>query len=82
MGTVREVMVEGPSKRNSARWSGRDSGNRIVVWDIGGADTTKPTQSGDGLQPSQKIGTLLRLRITEAHPQILVGTPIGSNGSF
>ena len=82
VGTVREVMVEGPSKRNRARWSGRDSGNRIVVWDIGGADTTKPTQSGDGLQPSQKIGTLLRIRITEAHPQILVGTPIGSNGSF
>ena len=82
VGTVREVMVEGPSKRNSARWSGRDSGNRIVVWDIGGADTTKPTQSGDGLRPSQKIGTLLRLKITEAHPQILVGTPIGSNGSF
>ena len=82
VGTVREVMVEGPSKRNSARWSGRDSGNRIVVWDIGGADTTKPTQSGDGLRPSQKIGTLLRIKITEAHPQILVGTPIGSNGSF
>ena len=82
VGTVREVMVEGPSKRNRARWSGRDSGNRIVVWDIGGADTTKPTQSGDGLRPSQKIGTLLRVKITEAHPQILVGTPIGSNGSF
>ena len=82
VGTVREVMVEGPSKRNRARWSGRDSGNRIVVWDIGGADTTKPTQNGDGLRPSQKIGTLLRVKITEAHPQILVGTPIGSNGSF
>ena len=82
VGTVREVVVEGPSKRNRARWSGRDSGNRIVVWDIGGADTTKPTQSGDGLRPSQKIGTLLRVKITEAHPQILVGTPIGSNGSF
>ena len=82
VGTVREVMVEGPSKRNRARWSGRDSGNRIVVWDIGGADTTKPTPSGDGLRPSQKIGTLLRIKITEAHPQILVGTPIGSNGSF
>ena len=82
VGTVREVMVEGPSKRNRARWSGRDSGNRIVVWDIGGADTAKLTQSGDGLRPSQKIGTLLRVKITEAHPQILVGTPIGSNGSF
>ena len=82
VGTVREVMVEGPSKRNRARWSGRDSGNRIVVWDIGGADTTKLTQSGDGLRPSQKIGTLLRVKITDAHPQILVGTPIGSTGSF
>ena len=82
VGTVREARVEGPPTRNRARWSGRDSGNRIVVWDIGGADTTKPTQSGDGLRPSQKIGTLLRVKITEAHPQILVGTPIGSNGSF
>ena len=33
VGTVREVMVEGPSKRNKSRWSGRDGGNRIVVWD-------------------------------------------------
>ena len=33
VGTVREVLVEGPSKRNAARFSGRDGGNRIVVWD-------------------------------------------------
>ncbi|MBR4354937.1 MAG: tRNA (N6-isopentenyl adenosine(37)-C2)-methylthiotransferase MiaB [Kiritimatiellae bacterium] len=33
VGTVRDVMVEGPSKRNPARYSGRDGGNRIVVWD-------------------------------------------------
>ena len=32
VGTVREVLAEGPSKRNPARWSGRDGGNRIVVW--------------------------------------------------
>ena len=61
VGTVREVMVEGPSKRNLSRWSGRDSGNRIVVWDV---CELKPL-----------IGTVVKLRITEAHPQILIGEP-------
>ena len=64
VGTVREVMAEGPSKRNKARWSGRDSGNRIVVWDV-----------GDGVSAPQ-VGSLLRLKILEAHPQILIGTPV------
>ena len=60
VGTVREVVAEGPSKRNAARWAGRDGGNRIVVWDASAA-------------PSVKAGDIVRLRITEAHPQILVG---------
>ena len=60
VGTVREVMVEGPSKRNKSRWSGRDGGNRIVVWD-----------DADGV--SAAVGDLVRVEITEAHPQILVG---------
>jgi len=59
VGTVREVMVEGPSKRNAARWSGRDGGNRIVVWE----------RTGD-----EKIGAIVKVKIAEAHPQILVGT--------
>ena len=58
VGTVREVMAEGPSKRNAARWAGRDGGNRIVVWDADGSDC---------------VGDLIKLRITEAHPQILIG---------
>ena len=58
VGTVREVLVEGPSLRNKARWSGRDSGNRIVVF-----EPTAPISTG----------TLVSVRITEAHPQILVG---------
>ena len=58
VGTVREVLVEGPSLRNKARWSGRDSGNRIVVF-----EPTAPVGAG----------TLVSVRITEAHPQILVG---------
>ncbi len=58
VGTVREVLVEGPSLRNPARWSGRDSGNRIVVF-----DPTAPIAVGD----------LVQVKITDAHPQILLG---------
>ena len=60
VGTVREVLVEGPSKRNKSRWSGRDGGNRIVVWD-------------DPSGVSAKAGDMVRVAITEAHPQILIG---------
>jgi hypothetical protein len=58
IGTVREVLVEGPSKRNASRWSGRDSGNRIVVWEATG---------------TERVGDFMKLRITAAHPQILIG---------
>ncbi len=58
LGTVREVLVEGPSLRNAARWSGRDSGNRIVVF-----EPSRPV----------RIGDLVQVRIREAHPQILIG---------
>ena len=58
VGSVREVMVEGPSKRNPLRWSGRDGGNRIVVWD----------RCGD-----EQIGQLRQIKITEAHAQTLIG---------
>ena len=60
VGTVREVMVEGPSKRNKARFSGRDSGNRIVVWDVS-PDAPKP-----------RPGDMLKLKIADAHAQILI----------
>ena len=58
VGSVREVMAEGPSKRNRSRWSGRDGGNRIVCWDESGAC---------------EIGSRVRVRVTEAHPQVLIG---------
>ena len=61
VGTVREVMVEGPSKRNPRRWSGRDGGNRIVVWDV-----------DDTASPGVSVGDLVRVRIIAAHPQILI----------
>ena len=73
VGTVREVMVEGPSKRNKDRWSGRDSGNRIVVWDI---DPNRANEECRMKNEELRIGTLVKVRITEAHPQILLGTLI------
>ena len=58
VGTMREVLAEGPSLRNKSRWSGRDSGNRIVVF-----------------EPSVPVspGSLVQIKITDAHPQILLG---------
>ena len=64
VGTVREVLAEGPSKRNAARWSGRDGGNRIVVWDAAPGAAQPPP------------GTQVGVRVTEAHPQVLVGEAI------
>ena len=58
VGTVQEVLVEGPSLRNGARWAGRSPGNKIVVFD-----------PPPGLQP----GTLAQVRITRAAPQTLYG---------
>ena len=87
VGTVREVMVEGPSKRNASRWSGRDSGNRIVCWDVGDrccrGETPRVRSWDVGDAPGRDapgtpasgvaIGDLVKVRITEAHPQILIG---------
>ena len=58
VGSVRAVLAEGPSLRNAARWSGRDGGNRIVVFEPKGP---------------LAVGTLVNVRILEAHPQILIG---------
>lgn len=66
VGTVRDVMVEGPSKRNKARLAGRDTGNRIVVWNC-----DDPAASA--------VGSIARIRVLEAHPQILVGEECAEN---
>jgi tRNA-2-methylthio-N6-dimethylallyladenosine synthase len=59
VGTVRKVLVEGPSLRNAERWSGRDSGNRIVVFE----PSTKALVKG----------SFVDVKILSAHPQILLG---------
>ncbi|MBT3192469.1 MAG: tRNA (N6-isopentenyl adenosine(37)-C2)-methylthiotransferase MiaB [Verrucomicrobia bacterium] len=59
VGNVVEVMVEGESLRNSARWSGRSRTNKIVVFD--------PV-------PGCEVGDLIRVRIDRAMPQTLYGS--------
>ena len=66
VGTVRRVLLEGPSKRNAERWSGRDSGNRIVVF---------PPVAG------LRAGDFAEVRISEAHAQILVGDVLEGGGN-
>lgn len=56
VGTVQRVLAEGPSLRNKARWSGRTSSNKIVVF-------TPPK----GLNP----GDTVDLTIVRAAPQTL-----------
>ena len=67
VGTVREVLAEGPSKRNASRLAGRDSGNRIVVWE-------PPAGSR-----APALGEKVRVRILEAHPQILAGEALADS---
>ena len=58
VGSIQEVLVDGPSLRNAERWAGRTSGNKIAVF--------TPT---DDLKP----GTLAKVRIVKAAPQTLYG---------
>jgi tRNA-2-methylthio-N6-dimethylallyladenosine synthase len=62
VGTVQEVLVDGPSLRNSERWSGRTPGNKIAVF------TPAP-----GVEP----GSIAEVRIKRATPQTLYGEILG-----
>jgi tRNA-2-methylthio-N6-dimethylallyladenosine synthase len=63
VGTLQNVLVEGPSRRNPAELMGRTECNRIVNFD-GGPNGTR------------LVGQLLDLRITQALPHSLRGDPV------
>jgi len=58
VGTLQEVLAEGPSLRNATRWSGRSPNNKIVIFDP---------------PPGIVSGELVRVRIARAAPQTLYG---------
>ena len=59
VGRTVEVLADGPSLRNAARWSGRTEQNKIVVFD--------PV-------PGLARGDFVRVRVESAHPQTLFGS--------
>ena len=59
IGRTVEVLADGPSLRNAARWSGRTEQNKIVVFD--------PV-------PGLARGDFVRVRVESAHPQTLFGS--------
>ena len=63
VGTVQRILVEGPSRKSAAELMGRTECNRIVNFD-------------GGPQSARLVGRMLDVRITEALPHSLRGTPV------
>jgi len=61
-----EVLVEGPSKSNKKRLTGRTPQNQIVVFD-------KPDAGGRGTLQRAPTGELVQIRIEKATPLTLFG---------
>ena len=65
VGTTEEVLVDGASRRRAWELTGRTSGNTVVNFP----------------GPADWLGTLRRVRITEAAPNSLRGVPVDSIGA-
>jgi len=63
VGTQQRILVEGPSRKDPQELMGRTACNRIVNF-------------AGGLQPQRLIGRMLDVRIVEALPHSLRGTPV------
>ncbi len=63
VGTEQILMLEGPSKRNPARWSGRTDTFKLAVFEPLDPDAVKP-------------GDLVRVRIVRSTPMTLYGEQI------
>ena len=58
VGSVQEVLVEGPSRRNAKRWSGRTGTFKLAVFDPA---------------PGMKLGNLVKVKITHSTSATLFG---------
>ena len=59
VGRIVEVMVEGPSKSDEQTWTGRTTGNKIILWPYVG---------------TEKVGDLVNVRVDVAQTWLLKGT--------
>jgi tRNA-2-methylthio-N6-dimethylallyladenosine synthase len=62
VGSVAEVLAEGPSLRNRERWAGRTTTSKIVIF---------------APRPDQEPGDIVRVRLERVAPQTLYGSVIG-----
>ena len=69
LGQSFEVLIEGPSKRNPNRLTGRTRTNKVVNINVPDAAIDAPTPPN----PSPLVGKLVTVRITEAFPFSLIG---------
>jgi len=67
VGAVEEVLVEGPSRNDPSRLTGRNRANQIVVF---------PGRPAQGLE-----GRLVRVRVTSATPLTLIGERLEAAGA-
>ena len=58
IGTVQSIMIEGPSKNDKTKFTGRTDSNKVVVFEPNG---------------KEKIGDITNVKITENHKWFLVG---------
>lgn len=77
VGSRTEVLVEGPSRKGGGL-QGRDPQHRIVHFEAGPA--VRPTSGADP-EPRPDPGALVEVRITEATPHSLLGTPCAPGAS-
>jgi tRNA-2-methylthio-N6-dimethylallyladenosine synthase len=64
VGTVEEVLVDGPSKKDPTQWKGRTDTNKVVVFP----------------HADQQIGEYIDIRIDRATAATLFGVPVDAEG--
>lgn len=68
IGTTVEVLVEGPSRKDPRRYTGRTRSGQIVAF---------PSRPENGtLVGDERAGELVRIRISEVTPLTLIGDPV------
>ncbi len=66
VGTIQEILVEGLSKKNSNRLSGRTCCNKVVNFPCGNV----------------RVGEIVSVKIVEAFPHSLLGGPLGDRTHY
>lgn len=64
VGTIEEILVDGPSKRDQAEWKGRTDTNKVVVFPRG----------------DEEIGEYIKVKIHRATMATLFGSPVDADG--